>query len=39
MHQIFTDFHNISTLLIPRSALPELPQDIKHLLSFHFNAH
>ena len=38
-HQIFTDFHNISTLLIPRSALPELPKDIKHLLSFHFNAH
>lgn len=37
-HQIFTDFHNISTLLIPRSALPELPFSIKEQLSFHFTA-
>lgn len=37
-HQIFTDFHNISTLLIPRSELPELPKAIKEQLSFHFTA-
>ncbi len=37
-HQIFTDFHNISTLLIPRSSLPKLPKDIKAQLSFHFTA-
>ncbi|MEM7162600.1 MAG: tryptophan 2,3-dioxygenase family protein [Bacteroidota bacterium] len=35
-HQIFTDFHNISTLLIPRSSLPELPDHIKVKLSFTF---
>lgn len=36
-HQIFTDFHHISTLLIPRSELPELPKDIRQQLNFHFN--
>jgi len=36
-HQIFIDFHNISTLLIPRSELPELPDDIKKALGYHFN--
>ncbi len=36
-HQIFTDFHNISTLLIPRSALPVLPEEIKKQLSFQFS--
>jgi len=36
-HQIYTDFHNISTLLIPRSELPELPKDIREQLNFHFN--
>lgn len=36
-HQIFIDFHNISTLLIPRSELPELPADIKKTLGYHFN--
>ena len=35
-HRIFTDFHNISTLLIPRSELPELPNDIREQLNFHF---
>lgn len=35
-HKIFTDFHNISTLLIPRSALPILPKHIKEQLSFTF---
>ncbi len=36
-HQIYADFHNISTLLIPRSALPELPKSMKEQLNFHFN--
>lgn len=36
-HQIFIDFHNISTLLIPRSELPELPADIKKTLGYHYN--
>jgi tryptophan 2,3-dioxygenase len=36
-HQIFIDFHNISTLLIPRSELPELPEDIKKVLGYHYN--
>lgn len=36
-HQIYTDFHHISTLLIPRSELPELPSHIRQQLNFHFN--
>ncbi len=36
-HQIFIDFHNISTLLIPRSELPELPVDLKRTLGFYYN--
>ncbi len=35
-HQIFVDFHNISTLMIPRSDLPELPETLKNQLAFHF---
>lgn len=35
-HQVFTDFHNITTLLIPRSALPELPNYIRKELGFYF---
>ncbi len=38
-HKIFADFHTISTLLIPRSELPELPPRIKTQLGFHFNDH
>ena len=33
-HHIFKDFHNISTLLIPRSELPELPDNVKTMLGF-----
>jgi len=33
-HQIFLDFHHISTLLIPRSELPELPPSLKELLGY-----
>ena len=35
-HKIFTDFHHISSLLIPRSELPELPKEIKQKLSFYY---
>ncbi|MFK7970996.1 MAG: tryptophan 2,3-dioxygenase family protein [Bacteroidia bacterium] len=37
-HGIFTDLHNISTLLIPRSDLPELPEQLKNQLGFYFTA-
>jgi tryptophan 2,3-dioxygenase len=37
-HQIFADLMNISTLLIPRSELPVLPEDLKKKLGFHFTA-
>lgn len=35
-HRIFYDLHNISTLLIPRSALPALPDKLKQKLDFHY---
>ncbi len=35
-HKIFSDLHNISTLLIPRSKLPKLPTDLKKELGFYF---
>ncbi|MFK7809092.1 MAG: tryptophan 2,3-dioxygenase family protein [Saprospiraceae bacterium] len=35
-NHIFKDLHNISTLLIPRSELPPLPEDVQKELSFHF---
>lgn len=38
-HQIFTDFHELSSLLIPRSELPKLPTGIRAQLNFHFNLH
>ena len=37
-HHIFTDLHNISTLLIPRSELPELPSEVKKQLGFYFSS-
>jgi len=36
-HHIFADFHNVSTLLIPRSELPILPEKFKRNLGFHFS--
>ncbi|MBT8190303.1 MAG: hypothetical protein HKO89_04970 [Saprospiraceae bacterium] len=36
-HSIFSDLYNISTLLIPRSDLPELPVELKNTLGFHFS--
>jgi tryptophan 2,3-dioxygenase len=37
-HQIFSDLFNISTLLIPRSELPKLPDDIIQKLGFHYTS-
>ncbi len=36
-HHVFKDLHNISTLLIPRSELPELPKEMKTQLAFAFS--
>jgi tryptophan 2,3-dioxygenase len=36
-HHVFADLHNISTLLIPRSELPELPTELKQNLGFRFS--
>ena len=37
-HHIFSDFHNISTLLIPRSELPEIPEEVKEKLGFYYSS-
>lgn len=37
-HHIFVDFHNISTLLIPRSELPALPDALRQQLGFYFTS-
>ncbi len=36
-HHIFKDLHNVSTLLIPRSELPALPEEIQRELGFYFS--
>jgi len=36
-HRIFTDLFNLSTFLIPRSALPALPAGLKERLGFRFS--
>lgn len=36
-HFIFRDLHNVSTLLIPRSELPQLPLALKKKLSFAYS--
>jgi len=36
-HQIFKDFHQISTLLIPRGDVPQLPDSLKRDLSFYYS--
>lgn len=35
-HKVFTDLFNLSTFLIPKSQLPELPQDLKKKLRFQY---
>ncbi len=37
-HHIFSDLHNISTLLIPRSELPDLPEDVRKMLGFYYTS-
>lgn len=37
-HKFFADLNNISTLMIPRSELPELPKKLKQELSFFFTS-
>ena len=36
-HRIFYDLHHISTLLIPRSELPKLPQELRKKLNFNYS--
>ena len=36
-HKVFTDLANIATLMISRSYLPDLPENIKDSLSFNYN--
>jgi tryptophan 2,3-dioxygenase len=37
-HKIFMDLHNISSLLIPRSELPSLPEDLTRELGFFYGS-
>ena len=37
-HSIYRDLHNISTLMIPRSELPALPEEIKIQLGFYYTS-
>lgn len=37
-NQVFRDFHNVSTLLIPRSSIPPLPSSYQKELGFYFSA-
>lgn len=36
-YKVFTDLFNLSTFLIPRSRLPELPENVKESLDFHYS--
>ncbi|HZV70413.1 MAG TPA: tryptophan 2,3-dioxygenase family protein [Saprospiraceae bacterium] len=38
-HTIFTDLYQVATLLIPRSELPPLPEDLRQYLGFYFSSH
>jgi len=35
-HKVFTDLFNLSTFLVPRSQLPELPEELKKKLNFSY---
>ena len=37
-HRVFGDFFNLATFLIPRSRLPELPDDVREKLGFFYTA-
>lgn len=36
-HRVFADLFNLSTYLIPRSRLPEIPEDLEHQLGFYYS--
>jgi tryptophan 2,3-dioxygenase len=36
-HRVFSDLFDLSTFFIPRSALPELPEEIRKTMSFRFS--
>jgi tryptophan 2,3-dioxygenase len=36
-YKVFSDLFNLSTFLIPRSRLPELPEDLKRNLGFYYS--
>jgi tryptophan 2,3-dioxygenase len=36
-HRVFTDLFNLSTFLIPRSALPKLPPEVERKMSFQYS--
>jgi tryptophan 2,3-dioxygenase len=36
-HRVFTDLFNLSTYLIPRSSLPDLPQELERQLGFYYS--
>ncbi|MFI5145497.1 MAG: tryptophan 2,3-dioxygenase family protein, partial [Ignavibacteria bacterium] len=36
-HRVFIDLFNISTYLIPRSALPQLPGEVENQLGFYYS--
>ena len=36
-HQVFADFHNLSTLLVPSNFIPPLPPQVSKLLNYHFS--
>ncbi len=36
-NRVFLDFYNLATFLIPRSDLPQLPDELKRSLGFHFS--
>lgn len=36
-HKVFTDFFNLSTFLIPRSALPKLPDEVQQNLGYYYS--
>jgi len=37
-HRVFSDLYNLSTLLIPRSELPALPEEFQRKLGFYFSS-
>jgi tryptophan 2,3-dioxygenase len=36
-HRIFSDISELTTFLIPRSALPQLPQEVENNLGFFYH--